>query len=139
MFALKDRLNLLIESSRVSKLELARIAGVSSQVIHRICTGRSTDPTARTVLAIADVTGCTTDWLLGRPVLGPTPAAIRHSIRARGGRLMERAGEPDPIHDTPGQSRRGKIARSNRGGRSALVQSPPDLPPPPFDEEEKTA
>lgn len=132
-FSLKDRVNLLRESGRVSCGELARVAGISLSTVRGIVDGKAVHVTGQTILAIAEAVGCTTDWLLGRPVPGPTPMAIRHAIRSRGGRVRERAGEPDPLNEHGARSRRG-FAKPRR---SSVIEADPGLPPAPTDDEEQ--
>lgn len=135
MYQLKDRLNLLVESARISRDELARVSGVHRSVVHRICQGLARDVSARTVVRIAEATGCSVDWLCGRPVEGPTPIALRYHLSAKGATLREKKGEREPINANRDTSRRGRVAREQRGPQSVVIESDRTLPPAPIDDD----
>lgn len=118
---LKDRLNLLLATARISKSELARVAGLNLSIVTKLCLGRTHNVTLDTALRIADATGASLDWLAGRPVVGPKPVVVRHHFACKGGRVMGAVAEPaDPINvmNGAGQSRRGRV-------RSVLISSAP--------------
>jgi len=116
---LKDRLNLTLLSAKVTQAELARIAGMGASHVNDICRGKRTAITAETVVRMARVLGCTTDWLLGLTPEGPAPAAVRQSVASYGGRVLEAPGSRrirDPINVNAGtRSMRGRV-------RSTLVR-----------------
>ena len=112
---LRDRLRLTLAESRISQMELARCAGITPRNITKLCRGDSVNVTLPTLLKLAAALGCSIDWLVGRAVQGPSPAAVRHAIGQAGGRVMEFARSPimDPINRNAGiVSRRGRQVRS---------------------------
>ena len=113
MNVLKDRLNLTLLSAKVTQAELARLAGMGASHVNDICRGRMTAITAESVVRMARVLGCTTDWLLGMTPDGPAPAAVRQSVASYGGRVLEAPGSRrvrDPINVNAGStSMRGRV------------------------------
>ena len=62
-------LNRLLEKSAISESELGRIIGVPRATINRIASGRTPDPRASTLRAIAEYFNVTVDQLLGKQPL----------------------------------------------------------------------
>ena len=83
---LRDRLRLTLAESRISQMELARCAGITPRNITKLCRGDSVNVTLPTLLKLAAALGCSIDWLVGRAVQGPSPAAVRHAIGQAGPR-----------------------------------------------------
>lgn len=126
---LQERLRLTLSESRVSQGELSRLTGISSSHVSKICQGKAVCVTAETVVRIATVLGCTTDWLLGMTSSGPTPAAVQIAVAHASGRIMERAGKNSPIapinRNAGVISKRGRVSRGPK--RSVVIQ--PEAPP----------
>ena len=125
---LRDRLRLTLLAARVSQYELARVSGIHSRSIARMCRGDSLHVTLPTMIRLANSLGCSIDWLAGRAVQGPTPIAVRHAIGQAGGRVKERAKDAvmDPINRNSGMT-----SRRGRQIRSVLAPSVPGTTEPP--------
>ena len=69
----------------MSQAELARRIGVSKNTMNHIESGKTPDPAASRIKAIADVLGVSTDYLLGRCDADDEPASPRRrALAARG-------------------------------------------------------
>lgn len=66
MATIRDRLWELRHERRLTQQELQALSGVPFTTISRIETGKADDITTRTLVALADAFGVTTDYLLGR-------------------------------------------------------------------------
>ena len=66
MEELLARLSDLLASHDISQRKLSKEAGISNSTISRILSGEMRNPTADTLVKLADYFGVTTDYLLGR-------------------------------------------------------------------------
>lgn len=55
-----------LHQEQISVYALAKRAHIHISAMQRICAGNAKNPGAWTIVAIADVLGVSTDWLLGR-------------------------------------------------------------------------
>jgi transcriptional regulator with XRE-family HTH domain len=125
MVVFRDRLVMTLNLARVSQSELARLSGLGQPHLNAICAGRVVHVTAETVVRIARVLGCSTDWLLGLTARGPAPQTVRHAVASSGGRVIERPGE---MHRDPINLNAGSVSRRGRARRVRSVVLPPDAP-----------
>lgn len=68
MDVIKNRINAYIQENNISIAELEKMAGLKIDAIRNILYGRSTNPSATTLQAIAKTLGCSIDFLLGEVI-----------------------------------------------------------------------
>ena len=66
MEELSAKLSDLLSSHDMSQRKLSKDTGISNSTVSRILSGEMRNPTADTLVKLADYFGVTTDYLLGR-------------------------------------------------------------------------
>lgn len=77
------------EQIKISGRELARVSGLGENTVGKIESGGSRDPSASSLIALADALGVSIDWLAdGR---GPTPTKEQLRVAVERARSLRRA------------------------------------------------
>ena len=91
-----SRLLALRTDANLKKRALSRLAGFASEThVDALENGRLEDPKGGTLGAVADVLGCTVDYLLGRSDVAPSRDALLAAVaaaQAKAGTTVEEAG-----------------------------------------------
>ncbi len=77
---LRDRLQLTLLWARIAPRELARIAKLNPDHVEQIHRGKALTIHAKTIVAMASVLGCSTDWLLGLSEERPRTRVVRETF-----------------------------------------------------------
>lgn len=77
-----DRIKQARVSAGASRAELADAAGLNRTAIYYLEKGQRTNPTTRTLQALASALGCSLEWLLTGEGVRPTAGGAREAINA---------------------------------------------------------
>src|SRR3990167_7161172 len=72
MNSLANQLSTLLKNNKLKPTQLAKATGIAQPIIHRLITGKTTNPQLTTLLTIADYFNIELDHLIGRKALHST-------------------------------------------------------------------
>ena len=99
--SIAERVAIIRGLSGLSQRALAELAGLNASHVRLIEDGDRADPRTSTVVALAQVAGCTADWLATGEGREPSEESVRAAVeRARGGHDAEPA-EGSPYAKSP--------------------------------------